>query len=1083
MMMQQHQQHHHYMAMQHPPVQPHPHPQQPPPPNQVICYGVPGQASPTPAAQAPPHQLVPYGAPAPAAAVKEESRDSQLVKYEDGRRGASRRDQQQGKGGRRSRRRHSRSRGRKKSGDRRDKKDKRAKAEGSDDEEDCDSRETKLKRERKRLERLDAERRAKEEEIHLRELELRRKHEENINRQEEESRQARARARILQEQALEHNRKIRLLQNEERQREANVAKRKQEEELRIRDEKKVVKAKEKGALVILRLLVKLMNAPPEHVERLEVELEEAMANTQGYSAPWAKPSPTLQEINRVLFFSKKHFNEVRDRRQKVEATEQATRAILQELRELAVAVEKDLEEVETCWKEYQPSDDQQQQQDPQTAKSSPKELGSLLRAVGNVEEAAARSLEAGSKFAKLLSAEALVTVKEPPSLRDEAQSSLEQLRPRMQQATAQMSEVVKKAVSAKASVCNSFITEKKARKEEAQKGAYDKDGDGYFNETEVMTFAEEVYDYKLSQSQLDRIMHQLAAPESPGVRVENLVALRTAIGIAREEARAVERKAAREEQDRVRRETEEMKKAMVQEKLQQLQGPVKDIQAVSAVLMQAVAEVEGLAHKMTTYGASMLAQELSASSESICSKVESAMISSRRVRDRSDDLLMQAQSLTEVEEVLRPQIESCIATAEDAEQRLLVVEGVGKSSKAIAIRKAFAEKEAMRMEVASKLRICYEAQDGNPEDLFDFLSTEDEMDLVDVMDYLAKAKCSIDTSKLEAVFGVTAKIEESKAEVATKEEDELEKVAAQGASVQEITSATSAAAKDEVEAGDSSKPQVKEEEAQDKEGQAKDGLDKEKQEPEKQGQEQEQEHRTGQEEAQDGQKDAAASSASSTAAAAATSAKIAAVKKEEPDAVAAKAAEKGDGGGIEEKDDKAAKPPRTKGELISRQDFGRVLRLFYRVTKEVTLSDNRLLAESRQLRRLAVGEVMDVLRGPMLDPSSGVYRVYGQALKDGILGYASISGKKAGSSFLIPMQNSFRVLKPVSLHKELKDTGDANVIRELVEGEVLEVVDWSRNAPSATSLSRVQARLQEDPDVAGWATIADASGTMFLEAA
>merc|ERR1712039_882389 len=63
----------------------------------------------------------------------------------------------------------------------------------------------------------------------------------------------------------------------------------------------------------------------------------------------------------------------------------------------------------------------------------------------------------------------------------------------------------------------------------------------------------------------------------------------------------------------------------------------------------------------------------------------------------------------------------------------------------------------------------------------------------------------------------------------------------------------------------------------------------------------------------------------------------------------------------EKKDEKKEYKKRT-GPLISRADFTAVIRIFYKVVKEIVLSNNLLIEQSGQIRRMDVGEVMEVQR-------------------------------------------------------------------------------------------------------------------------
>merc|ERR1712151_1380171 len=145
------------------------------------------------------------------------------------------------------------------------------------------------------------------------------------------------------------------------------------------------------------------------------------------------------------------------------------------------------------------------------------------------------------------------------------------------------------------------------------------------------------------------------------------------------------------------------------------------------------------------------------------------------------------------------------------------------------------------------------------------------------------------------------------------------------------------------------------------------------------------------------------------------------------------------------------------GAIISKEDFMRVIRIYYKVVKEIVLSDNLLIEQSRQIRRMDVGEVMEVHQGPMLDPSVGVYRVHGKTLRDGLIGWVTVAGNQ-GVTFLLPGGNVFQVVKPCPLTEDLKDLeGVPAPLRNLKEGQVLEVLEWARTSRSALGATRIKA--------------------------
>jgi len=135
--------------------------------------------------------------------------------------------------------------------------------------------------------------------------------------------------------------------------------------------------------------------------------------------------------------------------------------------------------------------------------------------------------------------------------------------------------------------------------------------------------------------------------------------------------------------------------------------------------------------------------------------------------------------------------------------------------------------------------------------------------------------------------------------------------------------------------------------------------------------------------------------------------------------------------------------------------------------------------KSQQLRRMEIGEVMEVQEGPRIDPSVGVYRVNGQALKDGIVGWVTITGNQ-GITFLMPGGHTFKVKKACPLSEDLKDTTGEKTVRQLVEGETMDMVEWARTSRSALGVTRLRVKARTD-DAVGWASLIDGEGNFFFE--
>jgi len=154
--------------------------------------------------------------------------------------------------------------------------------------------------------------------------------------------------------------------------------------------------------------------------------------------------------------------------------------------------------------------------------------------------------------------------------------------------------------------------------------------------------------------------------------------------------------------------------------------------------------------------------------------------------------------------------------------------------------------------------------------------------------------------------------------------------------------------------------------------------------------------------------------------------------------------------------------------------------MYYKVMRHCVLSDNLHIEQSSQIRRMEVGEVIEVQRGPTLDNSVNVYRVFGRCVKDGVDGWATIAGN-TGVTFMMPGGRIFTVKEKVAFTKELKDTHGEDKVRDLAEGEVLEVLEWARTSRSALGVTRIKARAQLDGAI-GWATTVGDDEKVLLEA-
>merc|ERR1740129_929818 len=72
---------------------------------------------------------------------------------------------------------------------------------------------------------------------------------------------------------------------------------------------------------------------------------------------------------------------------------------------------------------------------------------------------------------------------------------------------------------------------------------------------------------------------------------------------------------------------------------------------------------------------------------------------------------------------------------------------------------------------------------------------------------------------------------------------------------------------------------------------------------------------------------------------------------------------------------------------------------FYKCTNSTVIQDSHLVKGAQTMRKLEVGEVIEVLEGPMVEKDLDVLRIRGRAEKDGAVGWVTLKGNQ-GTPFL-----------------------------------------------------------------------------------
>lgn len=171
---------------------------------------------------------------------------------------------------------------------------------------------------------------------------------------------------------------------------------------------------------------------------------------------------------------------------------------------------------------------------------------------------------------------------------------------------------------------------------------------------------------------------------------------------------------------------------------------------------------------------------------------------------------------------------------------------------------------------------------------------------------------------------------------------------------------------------------------------------------------------------------------------------------------------------------------------LSKEVFLSIIRVFMKVVKDGVITADATVKDSKQLRRIEVGEVIDVLEGPTKDEDVGVMRIRGVCMKDGLTGWVTINGNQ-GTQFLLEGGSVWKVIKQTTLTPTFELDTSEEVSRALKETnprtlkvfELVEVKEWPKK-DEKSGMMRMKCRAKMDGAV-GWATTVSNAGTKFLE--
>mmetsp|Transcript_26422 Transcript_26422/g.78751 ORF Transcript_26422/g.78751 Transcript_26422/m.78751 type:complete len:721 (-) Transcript_26422:213-2375(-) len=163
---------------------------------------------------------------------------------------------------------------------------------------------------------------------------------------------------------------------------------------------------------------------------------------------------------------------------------------------------------------------------------------------------------------------------------------------------------------------------------------------------------------------------------------------------------------------------------------------------------------------------------------------------------------------------------------------------------------------------------------------------------------------------------------------------------------------------------------------------------------------------------------------------------------------------------------------------LSKEKLLNFIRVYMKVTKETAITSEISIKDSKSIRRLEIGEVVEILEGPTKEDSVEVMRVRARTVTDNIDGWITTEGNK-GTSFLAPGGNLWKVVKETILTGDFDLDGDnKESTRKLKVGEVVEVREWAKKEEKS-GLMRMQCRCRSD-GLVGYVTTVGNTGTVFV---
>jgi len=853
------------------------------------------------------------------------------------------------------------------------------------------------------------------------EEDLRKAKEEEMKKLEEELQRKRDEKRKIEDEKRKAEDEARFAQEAEK-RKAEAEKRKAEEEEKKKKEEEDKKRQEEELLAIkqqestLKVLAVLQKLASTTPSNFEALQKECDDILKAELENCGPQRELLEaEARQVVSYAKHYVNQELENKKKQQELKEQEGRVLQDLEDLVCAAEKAAEDVQALAVPFDQGEDL--------------DADAVASTAVIVDRKGRAAMKACSKCADFITERKGMIEKAEQAQKEKGEESkLKAVLPRIRKATAVTATAFQHAKEKK-----EFIKTRRAKKWFSEKcskmfAKYDKDGDGFLKNDEIAAYAKSEFGFDIPQESLDRIRSMLVSFGDVGISFEKFPLMRNAVGIARNEVIVKRRKVDRQSREE-----------FVEEKRQALK---KDLQKSVSVMREQddnIKKVEVEAKALVSESAGMqpeLFQQRLHNLIAVMAEIGKLMLSHKEIGQK---ISKEVKDLPELSSELNPGISEIFKRLADYENRLEQTGTVVSAARQMAVYVSLLEYERLWREVVVGLRVCLEQQARPIEELYDTIAVRggDTISTVQIHAFLLDHHCALEKDKVDKVFGRWALTQQNALASALRKKAEAE-------AANQAKNKASAANEEGEEAEKVSKedllamnvPVLK-------------TMCKSRKLPDT------------------GDKDELVNRlhASYTA----------------------------DSGGTGKADGGAKATPGGTGQedlqmgtllidstiRLTRAEFMSTIRMYYKVVRQCVLSDHLLIDQSKQLRHLQVGELIDVHRGPAIEPNVKIYRIQGRVIKDAMPGWSTIAGNQ-GITFLQLIGRVFKVRKEVALTGDLKDVEGAPLLRNLQEGEYIEVLEFAWTSRSALGVLRVQVRVEHDQSF-GWVTVRSNDGTVYLE--